>query len=82
MALASRVRAGAINVWSFLHRFALGAAVLAGGDGTGTNGVSALFSVLGAGHVESPCELVFGFLKSSGQSSSGGGLKPYGNPII
>jgi hypothetical protein len=45
MAFAAWVRAGAIDVWSFFHRFALGAAVLAGRDRTGTNGVSTLFAV-------------------------------------
>ena len=45
MALASGVRAGAIDVWSFLHRFALGAAVFAGRDRTGTDGVRAFLTV-------------------------------------
>jgi hypothetical protein len=32
------------NVWSFLHRFALGAAILSGGYRAGTDGMGALFT--------------------------------------
>jgi len=33
------------NVWSFLHRFALGAAILSGGYIAGTDGMGAFFTI-------------------------------------
>jgi hypothetical protein len=39
------------NVWSFLHRFALGAAILSGGYIAGTDGMSAFFAISGCHYV-------------------------------
>ena len=45
MSLATCMWALASNVWSFLHRFALGAAILSGGYVAGTDGMGAFFTI-------------------------------------
>jgi hypothetical protein len=45
MSFATCMWAFAGNVWSFLHRFTLGAAILSGGYIAGTNGMGAFFTI-------------------------------------